>query len=282
MKDLRNKVIVCLSIVALSALGGCSRGLSSKEPATVEPIVAAHAHNDYKHHRPLFDALENGFCSVEADIHLVDGELLVAHDRNQTASGRTLQKLYLDPLRQRAKTFGGSIYPGGVEFTLMIDIKTDAEDTYRALHAVLGQYSSILSVVRGGSVRANAVNVVISGNRPRALMLSQGVRYAGYDGRLNDLDSDDPAHFMPWISEHFSKVTRWRGDGPMPEGDRKNLRSIVRRAHEKHRRVRFWATPDLPVVWDVLMDAGVDIINVDKLEAFRDYYSKRRSRKRGI
>ena len=29
---------------------------------------------------PLFDALEQGFCSVEADIHLVDGKLLVAHD----------------------------------------------------------------------------------------------------------------------------------------------------------------------------------------------------------
>ena len=282
MKDLRNKAIICLSIVALPTLGGCRRGLPSKGPEPIEPIVAAHAHNDYEHHRPLFDALENGFCSVEADIHLMDGELLVAHDPHQTARGMTLQNLYLDPLRQRVRTCGGSVYPDGGEFTLMIDIKTDAEETYRALHTVLGQYSSILSVVRGGSVSANAVNVVISGNRPRVLMLSQSVRYAGYDGRLKDLDSDDPAHFMPWISEHFSKVTQWRGDGPMPEGDRKNLRSIVRRAHGKHRRVRFWATPDLPVVWEVLMDAGVDLINVDNLKAFREYYSERRSAKRGI
>jgi hypothetical protein len=180
------------------------------------------------------------------------------------------------------RTYGGSVYPDGGEFTLMIDIKTGAQETYRALHAVLGQYSSILSVVRGTSVGANAVNVVISGNRPRVLMLSQSVRYAGYDGRLKDLDSDDPAHFMPWISEHFSKVTQWRGDGPMPDADRKNLRSIVKRAHGKHRRVRFWATPDLPVVWDVLIDAGVDLINVDNLKAFRDYYSEHRSGKRGI
>ncbi len=282
MKDLRNKAIIWLSIVALPTLGGCSRPLPSKGPAPVEPVVPAHAHNDYEHERPLFDALENGFCSVEADIHLVNGELLVAHDPHQTAKGRTLQSLYLDPLRQRANTCGGSVYPDGGEFTLMIDIKTDAEETYRALHAVLGRYSSILSVVRGGSVRANAVNVVISGNRPRALMLSQSVRYAGYDGRLKDLDSDDPAHFMPWISEHFSKVTQWRGKGPMPANDRKNLNSIVSKAHEKHRKVRFWATPDLPAVWEVLMDAGVDIINVDNLKAFREYYSKRRSGKRKI
>jgi hypothetical protein len=282
MKDQINKALIYLSIVALLTLGGCRWVLSSKGPVYIHPIAVAHAHNDYEHRRPLFDALENGFCSVEADIHLVDGELLVAHDRNQATKGMTLQNLYLDPLRQRVSTYGGSIYPDGGEFTLMIDIKTDAEETYRVLHAVLGQYSSILSVVHGGSVSAKAVNVVISGNRPRVLMLSQSVRYAGYDGRLKDLDSEDPAHFMPWISEHFSKVTQWRGDGPMPQSDRKNLRSIVKRAHGKHRKVRFWATPDLPVVWEVLMDAGVDLINVDNLETFRKYYSERRSGKHEI
>src|SRR5262249_1980163 len=32
------------------------------------PLIHAHAHNDYEHTRPLFDALDQGFCSVEADI----------------------------------------------------------------------------------------------------------------------------------------------------------------------------------------------------------------------
>src|SRR5438128_1656766 len=30
------------------------------------PLLHAHAHNDYEHTHPLFDALEQGFCSVEA------------------------------------------------------------------------------------------------------------------------------------------------------------------------------------------------------------------------
>ncbi|HEY3789313.1 MAG TPA: hypothetical protein VGL71_10685, partial [Urbifossiella sp.] len=34
------------------------------------PLRHAHAHNDYEHKRPLLDALEQGFCSVEADIWL--------------------------------------------------------------------------------------------------------------------------------------------------------------------------------------------------------------------
>ncbi len=45
------------------------------------PLARAHAHNDYRHHRPLLDALAHGFTSVEADVFLVDDQLLVAHGR---------------------------------------------------------------------------------------------------------------------------------------------------------------------------------------------------------
>ena len=41
----------------------------------------AHAHNDYLHERPLFDALENGFRSIEADVFTQGDSLYVAHDR---------------------------------------------------------------------------------------------------------------------------------------------------------------------------------------------------------
>src|SRR5258708_18978619 len=57
--------------------------------AQTVPLTRVHAHNDYEHKRPLFDALDDGFCSVEADIFLVDGQLLVAHTRTSVKPGRT-------------------------------------------------------------------------------------------------------------------------------------------------------------------------------------------------
>ena len=66
--------------------------------AQISPI--AHAHNDYEHERPLHDAMESGFNSVEADVYLIEDKLLVAHDRRDTTPQRTLQSLYLDPLQQ--------------------------------------------------------------------------------------------------------------------------------------------------------------------------------------
>ena len=53
--------------------------LAAEETGSVTPLPRAHAHNDYYHRRPLLDALDQGFCSVEADIYLVEDRLLVGH-----------------------------------------------------------------------------------------------------------------------------------------------------------------------------------------------------------
>src|SRR5689334_2412585 len=109
------------------------------------PLPQAHAHNDYEHAHPLVDALNCGFCSVEADIWLVNGESLVAHERSGVKADRTLQALYLEPLRERVKRNGGHVYPQRAEFTLLVDIKTDWPTTYPVLRAVLQQYSEMLT-----------------------------------------------------------------------------------------------------------------------------------------
>src|SRR5438552_3449936 len=77
---------VCLAILTLGGCGGYR--------SWPVPLIHAHAHNDYLHRRPLLDALDCGFCSVEADVHLVDGQLLVAHKLNEVRPELTLQSLY--------------------------------------------------------------------------------------------------------------------------------------------------------------------------------------------
>jgi hypothetical protein len=120
-------------------------------PPAVVPLANAHAHNDYAHKRPLFDALERGFTSVEADIFLTDkGELLVGHERRELRPERTLEKLYLKPLRRRARANKGQVYPGGPAFYLLIDIKTDGKKTYAVLNKLLAKYADVFSEVSDG------------------------------------------------------------------------------------------------------------------------------------
>lgn len=251
---------------------------AASESTSALGLERAHAHNDYEHDRPLFDALEHGFKSVEADVWLVDGQLIVSHERPVEAlgTGRTLSSLYLEPLQREVSRNRGSVYQNDPDYlTLLVDIKSEAQPTYRALHEELGRYKRMLSVFGPWGVRDGAVTVVVSGNRPRELMSGQRVRYAGYDGRLDDLGTSASQTFMPLISDNWRENFTWQGVGPMPAGEREKLRSIVQTAHGNGRRVRFYATPELPetreAVWEELLAARVDYINTDHLEALEAF-----------
>lgn len=235
------------------------------------PLSQAHAHNDYAHQRPLFDALAQGFCSVEADIFLVDDKLLVGHTPFDLTASRTLQRLYLDPLRERVRKNKGRVFAAGPQFTLLIDIKSEAATTYRALAAVLAAYRDILTEVRDGKLIPRAVTVVISGNRSQELIAADSPRFAGIDGRLSDLDSNLPGHLLPLISDRWTSHFRWRGEGPMPASEKQKLHDIVRKAHQAGRRIRFWATPEKATVWSELREAQVDHINTDNLKGLRTF-----------
>ncbi|TKJ35978.1 MAG: hypothetical protein CEE38_13290 [Planctomycetes bacterium B3_Pla] len=252
----------------------------------VVPLPLAHAHNDYRHEQPLHDALAHGFSGVEADIFLVDDDLFVAHDRHEITPERTLRRLYLDPLRERVKQNGGSVYPNpGApgQVTLLIDIKSETAATYKVLDRILAEYQDIFTSFGPDGRSDKAVLAVISGNRPYELMASQKVRYAGYDGRLTDLQSNAPADLMPLISDNWTRHFKWRGTGRMPAEERGKLREIVQTAHDKGRRVRFWATPDNPsaareALWRELILAGVDMLNTDDLEGLQQFLLSHRVR----
>jgi hypothetical protein len=240
-----------------------------------KPLRHAHAHNDYWHDRPLLDALDRGFCSVEADVLLKDGKLLVGHAANELKPERTLEALYLDPLRERVKANGGRVYPNGPVVYLLVDIKSDAAATYPALDRLLTKYDDVLSVTRDGKFEPKAVTVVVSGNRDQETIRRQKVRYAGIDGRPADLDKDEPADVMPWVSANWNELFRWKGDGPMPEAERAKLRDYVRKAHEHGRLVRFWATPEDEAFWAELLAAKVDLIGTDDLDRLRKFLLQR-------
>ncbi|HET6986212.1 MAG TPA: glycerophosphodiester phosphodiesterase family protein, partial [Kribbella sp.] len=118
----------------------------------VRALPSAHAHNDYDHRRPLQDALDRGFNSVEADVWLVDGELRVAHDLDDAVPGRTLESLYLKPLADRVRENHGQVYKHGRDFQLLIDIKSDGPSTYAAVDKALQQYRGISTVFVNGRV----------------------------------------------------------------------------------------------------------------------------------
>lgn len=242
--------------------------------AQVQPLPNAHAHNDYEHDRPLFDALAQGFTSVEADVYLIGEELYVAHDRPKSLStDRTLAALYLQPLLEISKTNGGGIYPGYKEpFYLMIDIKTDAEETYAVLKRQLEAYAPLLRVYEGEKLVSHGpVMIFLSGNRPIETVRAESRRLVALDGRPEDLGQGFSAEVMPVVSQRYGKILQWRGEGKIPKKQWKKLKQLADAVEHEGKQLRLWASPEDPKVWETLLRAGADLINTDELAALRNF-----------
>ena len=236
----------------------------------------AHAHNDYMHDRPLFDALENGFRSLEADVFAQGDSLYVAHDRKDITPGRTLRALYLEPLMEYISEDGKTIYDSASPLILLIDIKDHGLTTYKLLDSILDDFREILCKVSQEAYVPGTVMVVVSGNRPIEYMMKQTQRFAFVDGRMNNLTEEYSPLLMPLISDRWTKYFSWKGSGDMPENERTQLRMYVQQAHENGQLIRLWATPDSPgkereAVWTELLDVGVDLINTDDLTGLRTF-----------
>lgn len=250
-------------------------GAAARDALAAAPkaLQGAHAHNDYYHKRPLLDALERGFTSIEADVFLVDGQLLVGHFAFELRPERSLEKLYLAPLRKHIESNDGRVFAGDEQLKLLIDFKTDGPAAYAALARLLEKYDAVFSTQLNGKLRPGAVQVIVTGNRPIEAIAADEPRRMALDGRLADLQRDLPQKLLPLISESWTSHFKWRGIGPMPAAERDRLRQIAEQVHEKNSLLRFWATPDSPAVWSELKAAGVDVIGTDDLDALRKFLS---------
>ncbi len=272
--------LLIMLLILLSIIGPGAKSGVELQDSRLLPILSGHSHNDYRRPKPLWDAIENGFISIEVDIHLANGCLLVGHDEKDLRDDQTLKSLYLNPLREYILRHDGWLYPNKHQLILFIDIKSDAQPTFEVLSGVLAQYSDIVTAYYNNKVEEKAIKVIISGNRPRETMIKERVRFATYDGRLSDLNEVNPSNFILVISDNWEDHFSWRGDGTISDIDREKLIRIVQTVHEKGYRIRFWKVPSnsrsvRKAAWDELLSAGVDLVNTDHLEEYRDFLIRR-------
>lgn len=190
-----------------------------------------HSHNDYERPRPLQDALDAGLESVEADIFLTeDGQLLVAHNRKDLKPQNTLERMYLEPLRNRP-------------IQLLIDLKSDGQATYEALTTYLQKYP--------------VENVILTGNRPKNAELP-------LDATLEEAKQNRLPKNARLISGEWKKYVSWNGHGEIPPQEKQKLEELAELAHKHGLPIRLWGSPDTPQSWAAQAEAGLDWINTDR------------------
>lgn len=242
----------------------------------VQPHPEAHAHNDYEHSDPLTGALLHGFTSFEADIWLINNELYLSHNRPLMVSGlKTLEELYLKPLNEIAFKNYGRIFPGYEEpVQLMIDFKNEGKETYQNLREILKSYEHLLTE---GDGKKPALRILISGDRPKEDIISDKERLVTIDGRPDDLGELYDPEIMPVISQRFGLATSWKGKSPVSDSEREELATLVEQAHRQGKKVRLWATPEDEMVWETLLDIGIDYINTDDRPRLQKFLLERKN-----
>ncbi|MEY4867403.1 MAG: hypothetical protein RIT36_302, partial [Bacteroidota bacterium] len=221
----------------------------------------AHSHNDYEQKNPFHEAYNEQFGSIEADVHLVDGNLLVGHDNKDLKPARSLERLYLIPLSQYKDKKR--------KLQLLIDIKTAAIPTLDRLVALLKKYPFI--------TKNPLIKIVISGNRPDENNYADYPSFIWFDGRLDKTYTEQQLKKIALLSDSYGQFVNWKSPWPITDKDREKITAAVKKAHDLQKPIRLWASPDFPEAWEEMIKLQVDFINTDKINELSDYLIKRNS-----
>jgi len=240
-----------------------SKATASKPSAKAGYHIYAHSHNDYEHERPLLDALDNRCYSVEADIWLVDGKILVSHNEGNYKGG--LKELYLDPLQKMADE-KGSVFGDGETIYLWLDIKDPRPELRTALQELLDRYS-MFTVYTDKEIKAGAVTAILTGDAESKTQFVEQFPVRKFCRDSNYYKPEDPKADNRWLwyAPNWKNYINWNGEGEIAPDQYAKLVDMVNDAHAKGRKIRFWSVPDKTSYWKLALETGIDQINTDKL-----------------
>jgi alkaline phosphatase len=230
-----------------------------------------HSHNDYANNTPFYKAYNNGFNSIEADIFLVNGTLLVSHSDKYLYPERTLKGMYLDPVAYELRRDTTR------RLNLLIDVKADYK---KVLPALVKELKPLEAYLLSPENPHGRLKILISGNRPLPANYKDYPNILWFDDDLAYPHTQAEWDRVGQVSLNFEKWSKWKGQGAIPEADRKRLQKTVDSVHTNTGKlVRFWGAPDMPESWETQIGFDADIIGTDKIEQLAAYLQKKSLRK---
>jgi alkaline phosphatase len=216
-----------------------------------------HAHNDYEKPDPFRKAFNAGVGSIEADVFLIDGALLLAHSIGEVKKEKSLEAVYLKPIDSLISARKGKLSEtAGYHLQLMIDIKSSAVPALEHLVTLLKRYPAIIS--------SRYLTITISGNRPSPENYVDYPSWIFFDGLPDHNYTKAESDRIPMFSDNFKQYSSWKGEGPIPAADKEKLTRAITRVHGFGKTIRFWNAPDSPNAWQELTRLRVDWINTDR------------------
>lgn len=156
---------------------------------------------------------------------------------------------------------------------LLVDLKKGGTEVLELLHELVSAKGSLFQ--SRNSAEKRPLQIILSGSVDRKYV-AENPKYVYFylDGRVKHLEEVWDSQLMPLISSNFNSVVSWDGKGVISAEDKAKIESLVNKAKQQGKKLRFWKTPDTPHVWDILLDLNLPLIGVDHLEKFYQYLEK--------
>jgi len=236
-------------------------------PVINNTAYPVHSHNDYAHQHPLYDALNNGVKSVEADVYHFLGPLWVCHTPFGIVKLRRIQNWYFRPLKRIIDKNGGYVYKAGETFYVLIEVKTNTRHAMPRLKKIFAKYKDILTTYTNHGVQVKPVTVTILSVRDDAYWMKDSVRYFGVELPFSHASEN----LNPYVYTQFRLHTGSPEPYKDPDSDiSKQIKLVVARGQ----RIRANAGQDIESNWDVLYKSGVTFIHTDKLVELKEFMKK--------
>ena len=238
--------------------------------AAAQPPVLIHSHNDYAQRVPFYQAYAQQVSSIEADVFLHDGQLLVGHDVEDLRADMTFEALYVEPIVTLFARNGGRAFRDSDQtLQLMVELKSETDPTLRAVAALLGRWPEVFDP----EVNPAAVRVAVTGRVPAPEAFDRYPRFLGFDGAWDADYTPEQLERIALISTNFRDFSQWNGKGTIITAEKERLEQVIDRAHEQGKPVRFWNAPEGTTVYYTFYDMGIDYINTDNPEVCAAFFA---------
>jgi len=163
----------------------------------------------------------------------------------------------------------------GQTLFLSIDLKTPGEEAWSVVVKALEPLRALdyLSSIKDNVLIPGPVTVIGSGDTPLEAIRRLSTRDYFLDGPLLALDAQNITRAISLMaSAPLSAAVGEIGPQGLNAAQRRIIRKQVEDAHKRGILARYWDIPGWPVslrngIWRDLLYAGVDLLNVDDLEA---------------
>lgn len=252
--------------------------------------------------------MASGCISVEADIHLSDGDLLVGHSPSGLRKSVTLRNMYLEPLQRMLHECNANlpvqedvwrgIFDSDTRKTLvlLVDYKSAKEQMFAELHSQLQPLRDLdyLTKWNGTHKAVRPLTIVVTGKAPfdSVLALPNDRRDIFWDAHLealqstiDDFSTDPPTYKYNQSNSHYAStqfryavIYRSPDESlrhPSTPREKDLAATQIEQAAARGLVSRYWDAPTHPPnlresAWRYLLGAKIGLINMDDLGEVRD------------